>query len=99
MTLVGTSLWLQLLPQLPDLLPSLEKLSLSRLFTEDSRGNKKLMLFPGLEGDSALPGVGDMGLELYHGKYRLKWHVMGVTYSGRNARRVLEYIARAAVQV
>ncbi|KAF2669228.1 hypothetical protein BT63DRAFT_424967 [Microthyrium microscopicum] len=99
-TLAGKSSWLQLLHQLPDLLPSLEKISLIRLYDATNRHDdrSKLILFPDLEGVSALPGVAHLGLRLYHDNYPSEGFVKGVTYSGGHAQRALEFIAKAAVQ-
>jgi hypothetical protein len=95
--LKGRDAWMQLLTELPELLKSLHHLSFNRLFNEDiQRGIKGWNTFPRLAGESALRGLEAMGFELYMGKHRLKWKVMGVTYSGRDMGKAFDFIVRSS---
>jgi len=70
---------------------------LNRLFNEDiQRGIKGWNTFPRLAGESALLRLEAMGFELYMGKHRLKWKVMGVTYSGRDMGKAFDFIVRSS---
>jgi hypothetical protein len=94
--LKGADTWLQLLAELPTLLTSLQYLSIARLFDfDDEIYSKKWNIFPGLVGDSVLPESEELGFQLYMGKHRLVWKVMGVTYSGQEMGKALECIVRA----
>lgn len=90
--------WLQLLSELPTTLTSLQYLSITRLANGPTVSRSKNTVFPRLTGYLALPGSENMGFELSRARLGRPWQpsdVVGVTYSGQEMGKALDYIFRA----